>query len=90
MLFVIGKIGIIRFDNISIKANWTWQTVATVDEEYKPILTMSSSLKGERVDNTNGDFYAAIARIQPTGAVSINPGNYAGNSLYGELVYIIA
>ncbi|HJI81579.1 MAG TPA: hypothetical protein OIM20_07635 [Eggerthellaceae bacterium] len=61
-----------------------------MDEEYKPILTMNSSLKGERVGNTNGDFYAAMARIQPTGAVSINPGNYAGNSLYGELVYIIA
>ena len=90
MLFVLGKIGIIRFGISLSNISWNWTTVATVDELYKPISTFTSCLKGEQAANVNGAFYAANARIQTDGTVSVNPGNYANESISGELVYIIA
>lgn len=90
VLFVLGKIGIIRFGISLSNISWNWKTVATVDELYKPISTFTSCLKGEQAANVNGAFYAANARIQTDGTVSVNPGNYANESISGELVYIIA
>ena len=85
---MLGRIGIIRF-SLSIDANWEWQDVATVDEQYRPSMDYTSCLKGERSNNTNGTFYAASARIKPDGTISINPGNYANNIISGQLVYFI-
>lgn len=88
VLFVVGRVGIIRF-GLNLDADWNWQDVATVEEQYRPSNDYTSCLKGERADNTSGAFYAANARIEPDGTVSINPGNYAYTNISGQLVYFI-
>ena len=87
-LYVLGKLAIIIFHDITANYEWGWTTVATLEEQYRPSARYKSSLKGER-SNGDGVFYSVPVQLNTNGTLQLNPGSNAKLHIDGELVYFM-
>ena len=87
-LYVLGKLAIIIFNDITANYGWGWTTVATLEEQYRPSARYKSSLKGER-SNGDGFFYSVPVQLNTNGTLQLNPGSNAKLHVDGELVYFM-
>lgn len=88
ILYVLGKLAIIIFNDIIANYEWGWTTVATLEEQYRPSARYKSSLKGER-SNGDGVFYSVPVQLNTNGTLQLNPGSNAKLHIDGELVYFM-